>query len=114
MELYTKNGTDWQLLTQAPLAAGLTVLYVPSSIIPGSNNIAMEMGSALTLAESELVAMEQGLAEQLPLFRLMVKILSEWDAGADSPYFPWLNIATMSLSLYSVYIICIKIRLLLG
>lgn len=91
VDLYSEDGADWQLVTQAPIAAGSTVIYVPSSIVLGSNNIAMEMGNALAQAESALVAMEQGLAERLPLFRLMVKILAEWDAGADSPYFPWLN-----------------------
>jgi hypothetical protein len=28
---------------------------------------------------------------RLPLFRLMVRILAEWEKGQDSLYFPWLN-----------------------
>lgn len=28
---------------------------------------------------------------RLPLFRLMVRILAEWEKGQDSVYFPWLN-----------------------
>lgn len=91
VELYTADGADWQLVTQAPIAAGSSVLYVPSDIVLGSNAVQQELGGSLEAAENALVQMEQGLQARLPLFRLMVKILAEWDAGAESPYFYWLN-----------------------
>jgi hypothetical protein len=57
----------------------------------GSNAAAQELGGSLEAAENALVQMENGLQMRLPLFRLMVKILAEWDAGMESPYFYWLN-----------------------
>ena len=126
VELYTSDGADYQLIANAPIAAGSSVLYVPSGqcdfiappdkrklhhcrttltkiytflfvnlfpttdIVLGSNAIQQELGGSLEAAENALVQMEQGLQFRLPLFRLMVKILAEWDAGEESPYFPWL------------------------
>ena len=49
-----------------------------------------EFGSSLQQAESVLVQIDQGTQARLPLFRLMVKILSEYDAGTNSPWYPWL------------------------
>jgi hypothetical protein len=35
--------------------------------------------------------MDQGTAKRLPLFRLMIKILAEYEKGQESPFLPWLN-----------------------
>lgn len=91
VELYTADGADYQLITQAPIPAGSSVLYVPADIVLSSNNVVQEYGQALSQAENILVQMEQGLQERLPLFRLMVKIMAEYEKGEESPYFPWLN-----------------------
>eukprot|EP00956_Cyclotella_meneghiniana_P043393 scaffold267948_cov142-Cyclotella_meneghiniana.AAC.3 len=91
VELYTADGVDWTLVAQAPIPAGSSVLYVPSDIVLGSDAVAAELGGSLEAAENALVQMEQGLQQRLPLFRLMVKILAEWDAGMESPYWYWLN-----------------------
>lgn len=91
VEIFTADGADFQLMTNAPIAGGSTVLYVPSNMVLSSNNIAEEFGGSLEAAENALVAMENGLAQRLPLFRLMVKILSEYEQGQNSPFFPWLN-----------------------
>ena len=91
VELYSQDGADWQLIANAPIAGGSSVLYVPSTIVMASNAVQQELGGSLEAAENALVQMEQGLQQRLPLFRLMVKILAEWDAGMESPYFYWLN-----------------------
>ena len=91
VELYTEDGADWTLLANGAIGAGQSVLFVPSSIVLGSDAVQAELGGALEAAENALVQLEQGLQFRLPLFRLMVKILAEWDAGEESPYFYWLN-----------------------
>lgn len=64
---------------------------MPSDVVLSSNNVVNEFGGSLQQAESVLVQMDQGTQARLPLFRLMVKILAEYDAGQDSPFYPWLN-----------------------
>jgi hypothetical protein len=88
--LYSEDGSDYQLITQSPISAGSTVIYTPSDIVLSSNSVVNEFGSSLQQAESVLVQIDQGTQARLPLFRLMVKILSEYDAGTNSPWYPWL------------------------
>lgn len=91
VELYTADGTDYQLITNAPIGNGSPVLFVPSDLVLSSNAICQEFGGDIEAAEYALVEMDQGTAQRLPLFRLMVKILAEYDKGQDSPFYPWLN-----------------------
>jgi len=91
VELYTGDGVDYQLITQAPIGGGTTVLFVPSNLVFGSDAVVAEYGGSLEAAEYALIEMEQGLAQRLPLFRLMVKILGEYEKGQESDFFPWLN-----------------------
>jgi len=91
VELYSDDGTDYQLITQSPIRSGSTVLFVPANMVLSSNAIAEEFGGTLEAAENALVAMDKGTAQRLPLFRLMIKVLAEYDKGQESPYFPWLN-----------------------
>jgi len=91
VELYTADGSDYQLITNAPVGAGSSVIIVPSSIVLSSNAVAEEFGGSLEAAENALVAMENGLAQRLPLFRLMIKILYEYEQGQNSAWFTWLN-----------------------
>ena len=102
VELYSEDGGfDYSLVTQSGVAAGETVLWVPASIVLNSASVEQEFGlDCLQEAEAVLVqvdefAMMKGKYSEshfrLPLFRLMVKILSEWEKGQESIYFPWLN-----------------------
>ena len=89
--LYSEDGSDYQLITQSPIPGGSTVIYVPSEVVLSSDKVVNQFGNSLQQAESVLVQMDQGTQARLPLFRLMVKILAEYDAGQDSPFYPWLN-----------------------
>lgn len=91
VELYTEDGADYQLVAQQGVGAGQTAVFVPVDICLGSDAIAQEFGGALSQAEEVLCAMDPGTQQRLPLFRLMAKILVEYDKGQDSPFFPWLN-----------------------
>jgi hypothetical protein len=91
VEIYSDDGADYQLITQQGIGAGQTVVFVPADICMGSDAIAQELGGGLSQAENILVQMDAGTQRRLPLFRLMAKILVEYDRGQDSVYFPWLN-----------------------
>jgi len=91
VELYSDDGSDYQLITQQPIGAGQTVLYVPSDIVLSSDKAYQEFGGEIQQAEQVLVQIDQGTSARLPLFRLMVKILAEYDQGENSAFFPWLN-----------------------
>ena len=85
------GGMDYQLITNQNIAGGNPVMFVPAAMVLSSNTIADELGGNLEAAENALVQEEVLTARRLPLFRLMVKILSEYEQGEQSPYFPWLN-----------------------
>lgn len=94
VEFYSQDGgRDYELVTQACIAAGDSIIWVPSDIVLSSNTRKMtaEFGESLQEAEVALVNADRGAASRLPLFRLMVKILSEYDKGAESSFYPWLN-----------------------
>ena len=92
VEPYTSdNGNDWQMITTQNINAGDGVVFVPSQLVLSSNNVVNEFGPSLQNAEQILVQIENGLSQRLPLFRLMIKILAEYDKGQESPYFPWLD-----------------------
>lgn len=94
VELFTNDGSDYQLMTQSGVAAGQTVVFVPSAIVLNSMTVQQEFGTSLQQAESALLQFDakQGAAQyRLPLFRLMVKILVEYEKGQQSLWFPWLN-----------------------
>lgn len=91
VELTSGDGVDWQLVANQGLAAGSPVLYVPSGMVLSSNAVCQEFGQNLQAAENALVQEDKLTAQRLPLFRLFVKILVEYEKGQDSIYFPWLN-----------------------
>ena len=91
VELFSNDGSDWSLIANSNMPAGSPVLFVPAEVMMASNAIAEEFGAGISQAEQALVAMDQGTAQRLPLFRLMIKVLAEYEKGQESPYFPWLN-----------------------
>eukprot|EP00581_Thalassiosira_minuscula_P013224 CAMPEP_0183734462 /NCGR_PEP_ID=MMETSP0737-20130205/43878_1 /TAXON_ID=385413 /ORGANISM="Thalassiosira miniscula, Strain CCMP1093" /LENGTH=407 /DNA_ID=CAMNT_0025967955 /DNA_START=211 /DNA_END=1434 /DNA_ORIENTATION=+ len=90
-QLYSEDGADYQLVSQAQIPAGSTAIFVPAGVCLSSNAVVDEYGGSLQQAEQVLVQMDQGTQRRLPLFRLMVKVLAEYEKGQDSPFFPWLN-----------------------
>ena len=91
VELYSEDGSDYQLITQSGLGAGQTVLCVPIDIAISSEAVANEFGGSLQQAEQFLVNIDQGTQARLPLFKLMMKVLAEYEKGEQSVYYPWLN-----------------------
>mmetsp|Transcript_13692 Transcript_13692/g.33140 ORF Transcript_13692/g.33140 Transcript_13692/m.33140 type:complete len:460 (-) Transcript_13692:190-1569(-) len=96
VELYSEDGgSDYSLMTQGGVAAGQSVVYVPASIVLNSASVQQEFGTSLQQAEAAIVQIDQrtqaGAQYRLPLFRLMVKILVEYEKGQESMYYPWLN-----------------------
>jgi len=91
IEIYSEDGNDYQLISQAQIPAGSPVVFVPAGMCFSSNAVVDELGGSLQQAEQVLVQIDQGTQQRLPLFRLMVKILAEYDKGQESPFYPWLN-----------------------
>eukprot|EP01083_Nonionella_stella_P221351 790894_1 len=82
-------------MTNSGVAAGQTAVFVPADIVLSSISVQQEFGQSLQQAEASVVEIDQkaqmGSQYRLPLFRLMVKILAEWEKGQESMWFPWLN-----------------------
>jgi hypothetical protein len=89
-ELTSQDGLDWFAFTNQYIPAGSPVVYVPSQLVLTSDEIREEFGGNLLAAENVL-AQYEGTIQRAPLFRLMVKILAEYENGQQSPYYPWLN-----------------------
>ena len=80
------DGQDYHLVTKQDIEANTPVICVPQYLTLSSADISQELGGNLEAAESALES-----SDRLPLFRLIVKILSEVQAGDTSPFYPWLN-----------------------
>ena len=91
VELYTEDGSDYQYVANQGVGGGQTAIYVPPDIVLNSASIQAEFGPSLQGAEQVVVGIDQGTQARLPLFRLMIKILSEYEKGQDSPFYTWLN-----------------------
>ena len=91
VEIVTEDGVDYSLQATQPISTGQSVVYVPSDIVLNSASIQQEFGGSLAQAEAAVVQIDQGTEYRLPLFRLMAKILVEYEKGQESAYYPWLN-----------------------
>ena len=83
------TGIDYSIITNTDLPAGSPVIFVPSEVVLSSINAGQEFGTILSDGEEQLA--NAGLLHQIPLFRLFIKILVEYERGAQSPYYPWLE-----------------------
>jgi len=88
-EITSFDGQDFFAATQANLAAGSPVLFVPNEMIFSASKSAQEFGNALQEAEYQLA--NGKCAEKIPLFRIFIKILVEYEKGEQSPWYPYLN-----------------------
>lgn len=89
VQLTSLDGQEWGVTANGNIPAGSPVLFVPAEMILSSGAAQQEFGGMLEQSEQALA--QVGATNRLPLFRLMVKILSEYEKGDQSPYFPWLN-----------------------
>lgn len=83
------TGIDYSIVTSTDLPAGSPVIFVPSEVVLSSTKAGQEFGTILSDGEEQLA--NAGLLHQIPLFRLFIKILVEYERGAQSPYYPWLE-----------------------
>eukprot|EP00529_Nitzschia_sp_RCC80_P023830 CAMPEP_0113451700 /NCGR_PEP_ID=MMETSP0014_2-20120614/6472_1 /TAXON_ID=2857 /ORGANISM="Nitzschia sp." /LENGTH=457 /DNA_ID=CAMNT_0000343061 /DNA_START=205 /DNA_END=1578 /DNA_ORIENTATION=- /assembly_acc=CAM_ASM_000159 len=90
VEIGSSDGEDYSVMTNSFIPAGSPVMFVPADIIMSSGSVEAEYGGQLQAAEQTLMEFE-GTAQRLPLFRLMIKVLAEYEKGQDSPWFPYLN-----------------------
>jgi hypothetical protein len=88
-EITTYDGNDYFAITNQNLPAGTPVVYVPPEMVLSSNRASEEFGQSLQYSEDRIK--EGGLANQIPIFRMGVKILAEWEKGEQSPWYYWLN-----------------------
>mmetsp|Transcript_2603 Transcript_2603/g.5766 ORF Transcript_2603/g.5766 Transcript_2603/m.5766 type:complete len:465 (+) Transcript_2603:101-1495(+) len=91
VEIASEDGVDYSLQATQPISTGQSVVYVPADIVLNSASIQQEFGGSLAQAEAAVVQIDQGTEYRLPLFRLMAKILVEYEKGQESAFYPWLN-----------------------
>lgn len=80
--------SDVSVMTTQDLPAQSPVLFVPNEMIFSSNQALQELG---VLEEAEELLQTLNAAHQVPYFYLVVKLLTEYERGQESPWFPWLN-----------------------
>lgn len=90
VEISTQDGEDYFMITNQNIPNGSPVLFVPAQMVLSSSQVEDEYGENLLSSERMLVQYE-GTAQRLPLFRLMIKVLAEYEKGSQSPYYAWLN-----------------------
>lgn len=83
------TGEDFYAATNQDITGGGPVLFVPNQMIISSSSVQQELGDGLAQAENELI--QNNCGELVPMFRLFIKILFEYERGVDSPWYPWLN-----------------------
>jgi hypothetical protein len=88
-EITSYDGQDYLAVTQQNMPAGSPVLFVPEGMVFSASKAAQEFGGALGECENQLGM--ANLQEQIPLFRVFVKVLIEYEKGDASPWYPWLN-----------------------
>ena len=90
VEIGSNDGEDYSVFTNSNIPSGSPVMFVPSQLVMTSGSVEAEFGGSLQAAEQTLVEFE-GTAQRLPLFRLMIKVLSEYEQGDQSPWYYYLN-----------------------
>lgn len=79
---------DWRAATSTGAAQGARVLSVPNEMILSSTRIAQEFQG---FADPSLQILAQKNLQMIyPQFYLFLKLLIEFERGAESPYYPWM------------------------
>mmetsp|Transcript_1557 Transcript_1557/g.3972 ORF Transcript_1557/g.3972 Transcript_1557/m.3972 type:complete len:425 (+) Transcript_1557:118-1392(+) len=89
VQLTSYDGKDYFPMTQSDIPAGSPVMYVPSDLIFTSSKSAQEFGTSIAGCENQLI--QAGFQDKIPLFRVFFKIVTEYEKGEESPWYPWLN-----------------------
>lgn len=87
---YNIDGSDIYACTNADMAAGTPVLYVPESLILSSSKAMAEL-QTVDMQPAEKILYSVNADTELRQYYLMIKLLVEIEKGEESPYFPWLN-----------------------
>ena len=80
---------DVGVITTENLPKGSPVLLVPTDMILSGRRVREEEFGPIPVAEEVLHSTNE--SDQLPQWYLMVKVLTEYQRGVDSPWYPWLN-----------------------
>lgn len=83
-------GSEVYAMTDRDVRSGTCVLCVPRPLI-FSANAAMEELRSHDMDAAEKILFSVNADSEIRQYYLMVKILVEYEKGADSPWFPWLN-----------------------
>ena len=89
VQLTSYDGRDYFPMTSTYIPAGSPVMYVPADLTFSSTKSVLEFGMSLSTCEDQLA--RANLGDKVPLFRIFFKIVSEYEKGMDSPWYPWLN-----------------------
>lgn len=88
-QLTTEDGQDWSVLSTENVAAQTPILFVPAELILSSNRVQAELGQAVQPAVDFLGRL--GAQDSNASFMLFVKLLTMYEMGDQSPWYPWLN-----------------------
>ena len=90
-ELDQNGFLDVSAMTTQDIPAQTPVLYIPNEVILSSSKAEQEFGHlpCMTQAIDRIIA--NGAQSELRQYYLMIKLLVEYEKGAESPWFPYLN-----------------------
>jgi hypothetical protein len=88
VEDLVEGNEEWYAATATGGAQGSRVLYVPNEMILSSARIAQEYQGYVEPSFQVLESM--GVYHLNQQFYLFLKILIEYESGAESPYYPWM------------------------
>ena len=93
LELYTEDGLDYQYITTADIPSGTTLMYIPAGVCLSSSMVAQELnamsptgGVAAAVDKLNKIGGQNSVAD----FYLFLKLLVEYEAQENSPYYAWL------------------------
>lgn len=93
LELYSEDGLDWQYITTADIPTGTTLMYIPAEMCLSSSRVEQELnaasqgGVAAAVDQLNRIGGQNSVAD----FYLFLKLLAEYEAQENSPYFPYLD-----------------------
>lgn len=94
LELYTEDGLDYQYITTADIPSGTTLMYIPAGVCLSSSMVAQELnamsptgGVAAAVDKLNKIGGQNSVAD----FYLFLKLLVEYEAQENSPYYAWLD-----------------------
>lgn len=88
-QLTSEDGVEWSVMASEDIPEDTTLLAVPASLIFSSTRARDQLYAAD--AEEFLIRLDKSTADELPQFYLFLNILTEYERGDESPWYPWLN-----------------------